>query len=37
MPFVVQRDGYILWPYFDWISSLLHPQCATASKTSWAS
>jgi choline dehydrogenase-like flavoprotein len=26
MPFVVQRDGYILSPYFDWISSLLHPQ-----------
>jgi len=26
MPFVVQRDGYILSPYFDWISSLFHPQ-----------
>ena len=26
MPFVTQRDGYILSPYFDWISSLFHPQ-----------
>lgn len=26
MPFVVQRDGYILSPYFDWISTLFHPQ-----------
>jgi len=26
MPFVAQRDGYILSPYFDWISSLFHPQ-----------
>ncbi len=26
MPFVVQREGYILSPYFDWISSLFHPQ-----------
>ncbi len=26
MPFVVQRDRYILSPYFDWISSLFHPQ-----------
>jgi choline dehydrogenase-like flavoprotein len=26
MPFVVQRDGYILSPYFDWISSLFHPR-----------
>jgi choline dehydrogenase-like flavoprotein len=26
MPFVVQRDGYILAPYFDWISSLFHPR-----------
>jgi choline dehydrogenase-like flavoprotein len=25
MPFVVQREGYILAPYFDWISSLFHP------------
>ena len=25
MPFVVQREGYILSPYFDWISSLFHP------------
>jgi choline dehydrogenase-like flavoprotein len=26
MPFVVQREGYILSPYFDWISSLFHPR-----------
>jgi choline dehydrogenase-like flavoprotein len=26
MPFVAQRDGYILSPYFDWISSLFHPR-----------
>lgn len=26
MPFVVQREGYILAPYFDWISSLFHPR-----------
>ncbi len=26
MPFVVQREGYILSPYFDWISSQFHPQ-----------
>jgi choline dehydrogenase-like flavoprotein len=26
MPFVAQRDGYILSPYFDWISTLFHPQ-----------
>jgi choline dehydrogenase-like flavoprotein len=25
MPFVAQREGYILAPYFDWISSLFHP------------
>ena len=25
MPFFVQREGYILSPYFDWISSLFHP------------
>jgi choline dehydrogenase-like flavoprotein len=25
MPFVVQRDRYILAPYFDWISCLFHP------------
>jgi choline dehydrogenase-like flavoprotein len=25
MPFVAQRDGYILSPYFDWISGLFHP------------
>jgi choline dehydrogenase-like flavoprotein len=25
MPFVVQRDGYIFSPYFDWISSLFNP------------
>jgi choline dehydrogenase-like flavoprotein len=25
MPFVVQREGYILSPYFDWISSLFDP------------
>jgi hypothetical protein len=25
IPFVVQREGYILSPYFDWISSLFHP------------
>ena len=25
MPFVVQRQGYILAPYFDWISSMFHP------------
>jgi choline dehydrogenase-like flavoprotein len=25
MPFLVQREGYILAPYFDWISSLFHP------------
>jgi choline dehydrogenase-like flavoprotein len=26
MPFVVQRDRYILSPYFDWISSLFNPR-----------
>lgn len=26
MPFVVQREHYILAPYFDWISSLFHPR-----------
>jgi choline dehydrogenase-like flavoprotein len=26
MPFVVQREGYILSPYFDWISSLFDPR-----------
>ena len=26
MPFVMQREGYILSPYFDWISSLFHPR-----------
>ncbi|HEX6581154.1 MAG TPA: FAD-dependent oxidoreductase [Actinomycetota bacterium] len=26
MPFVVQREGFILSPYFDWISSLFHPE-----------
>jgi choline dehydrogenase-like flavoprotein len=25
MPFVVQRDHYILSPYFDWLSWLVHP------------
>lgn len=25
MPFVIQREGYILAPYFDWISSLFDP------------
>jgi choline dehydrogenase-like flavoprotein len=26
MPFVVQRQGYILAPYFDWISSMFNPE-----------
>ncbi len=26
MPFVVQRDGYILSPYFDWISAVMNPR-----------
>ena len=26
MPFVMQREGYILSPYFDWMSSLFHPR-----------
>jgi choline dehydrogenase-like flavoprotein len=26
MPFVMQREGYILSPYFDWLSSLFHPR-----------
>jgi choline dehydrogenase-like flavoprotein len=25
MPFVVQREGYILSPYFDWLSALFEP------------